>query len=129
MAKTENIFVGKKLVGIRIKSLSPGSIPITDSSGALQVLTLSHSKGDSVKPHVHRRMKRVTMDLQECLVVLKGKIRIDLYSSAIRPVKRVIVKAGEVYIVLDGKIGVEYLEKSEVIEIKNGPFRNDTVYI
>ena len=127
MGKTEKIFVGKKLVGIKIKSLKPGSNPITHVDGALQVLTLKHTKGGSVAPHYHRETKRVTKTLQECLVVLKGKICVDILDSAKHPARRVLVRAGESYIVLAGTIGVRYLADSEVIEVKNGPFKNDKV--
>ena len=123
----EKIFVGKKLVGIKIKSLAPGSNPVTENEGALQVLTLKHIKGESVAPHYHRDTKRVTQTLQECLVVLKGKICVDIFDAAKRPVRRVLVRAGESYIVLEGTIGVRYLADSEVIEVKNGPFKNDKV--
>ena len=128
MAKTEKIFVGKKLVGIKIKSLAPGSNPITQDDGALQVLTLKHTKGESVAPHYHRDTKRVTHTLQECLVVLRGKICVDSYAGK-KTAQSVIVRAGESYIVFAGTIGVRYLENSEVIEVKNGPFKNDTVKI
>ena len=121
----EKIFVGKKLVGIKIKSLAPGSNPVTENEGALQVLTLKHTKGESVAPHYHRDTKRVTQTLQECLVVLKGKICVDIFDTAKRPVRRVLVRGGESYIVLAGTIGVRYLADSEVIEVKNWPFKND----
>ncbi len=126
MGKTEKIFVGKKLVGIKIKSLAPGSNPITQDDGALQVLTLKHTKGESVAPHYHRDTKRVTHTLQECLVVVKGKISVDSYAGK-KISRSVIVRAGESYIVLAGIIGVRYLEDSEVIEVKNGPFKDDKV--
>ena len=127
MAKTEKIFVGKKLVGIKIKSMQKGSHPVTDDGGALQVLTLKHDKGAHVAPHYHQGTKRVTQTLQECLVVLKGKICIAIYGAKKTPVRSITVRAGEAYIVLAGAIGVRYLEDSEVLETKNGPFKNDTV--
>ena len=129
MAKTEKIFVGKKLVGIKIKSLSSGSTPMTEDDGALQVLTLKHAKGESVAPHYHRDTKRVTQTLQECLVVLKGRICVDIFDRKKQPARRVLVRAGESYIVLAGTIGVRYLADSEVIEVKNGPFKNDKVKV
>ena len=125
----DKILHKKKLVGIRIRSLKEGSLPVVDGDEPLQVLTLKHKKGYQVKAHYHKPTTRTTASLQECLVVLKGKVRIDLYGSEKKVVKRLFLKQGETFIFVSGGHGVHFLEDTEIIEIKNGPFSPDRLPI
>ncbi len=114
-----------KLIAIHFKEMEPGSHPITGSSEALQVMTLKHKKGDVVVPHVHTPQRRVTEKLQECLIVRKGKVRVDFYDEQKKSFKHLEVKTGEVLIILGGGHGVRYLAPTEIIELKNGPYIQD----
>ena len=121
----EEIVVGGSLIGIRIGTVSKGSVPITDAKEFVQVVTLSHKRGAYLKAHTHRPLKRQTAKLQECMVVRKGKVRLDLYDMRKRMVKKVFLREGQAFILLNGGIGVHFLEDSEIIEVKNGPFKED----
>lgn len=121
----EKIFHKKRLVAIKIRKMPRGSTPVIPPQEALQVLTLKHPKGGQALPHAHMPKKRVTHALQECLVVLRGKLRATLYDARGKSFYRSILRAGDTFIVLYGIHGIEYLEDSEVIEVKNGPFIND----
>lgn len=102
-----------------------GSKPASDSSHSLQILTINQPKNATVKPHRHLPTKRHTLFLQECLIVKKGKIRIDLYGPTNQKVKSVFLKEGQAFITISGGHGVHFLEDSQVYEIKNGPFKDD----
>jgi cupin fold WbuC family metalloprotein len=121
----DKILYKNELLGIRIKRLGQGSVAVTDSDGALQLLTLKNKKGHIVAPHAHTPVERVTLRLQECIVVLKGKVRVDLYASGKKVVKRVQLKSGESFITISGGHSIIFLEDSEIIETKNGPFAKD----
>ena len=121
----DKIYHKGKLVGIKISSMDVGSVPITTPKDALQLLTLKHKKGSVVKPHTHSPAHRETEALEECLVVVKGKLRVTLYDERIEPFEHVTLHPGEAMIILTGGHGVEYLEDSEVFEFKNGPFIDD----
>ena len=125
----DKIFYKKDLLGIRIKKIQAGSTPVTDGKGSLEIVTIKHKKGHAVLPHAHKRTKRTTKTLQECIVVLKGKVRVDLYGKSTKVLKRVHVKAGEAFLTVSGGHAVHFLEASEVIEAKNGPFKNDKMPI
>lgn len=76
-------------------------------------------------PHIHTPSKRVTSVLQECLVVRKGRVRIDMYGTDHKFFKRFYLKTGDIFIYLRGAYGLTYMEPSEILEVKNGPYRND----
>lgn len=124
-----NIIYKNKLVGILLSSFPKGSIPQTDDREPLQLVTLKHSKGKYLLAHTHRPIKRQTAKLQECLVVKKGRIRIDLYGPDKKMFKKLNLKTGDLFILLNGGYGIHILEDAEMIELKNGPFIEDKVLI
>lgn len=125
----EKIFYNNTLLAIRVKRLKNGATPLTDPLEPLQVLTHKQKKGKYTKAHTHTQKKRITQKLQECLVVVKGKIRIDLYGTDKKFFKSIYLSAGQAVIFINGGHAVNILEDSEIIEVKNGPFFEDKVLI
>lgn len=125
----EKFYHKNNLVAIRITSIQKGSIPITQNNQPVQVVTLKHPKGTYLKAHMHQPKKRITSRLQECLIVKKGKIKIDLFGFDKVHFKSVYLKEGQVLILVEGGYGITLVEDSEVIEVKNGPFVEDKVLI
>ncbi len=78
---------------------------------------------------MHKSVERVTQNLQECLVVIKGKMKIDLFASDNKFFKSIYVSAGQTVIFISGGHAVRILEDAELIEVKNGPFIEDKVFI
>lgn len=122
----EKIYYENVLVGIRIREIKKeGSIPVTDAKEALQLVTLKHPKGTFLKAHLHIPQKRVTQRLQESLVVRKGRIKVELYTTQKKYFKSILLKPGEVFILLNGGYSLRMMQDSEIIELKNGPFKED----
>src|SRR3989344_3703836 len=124
-----NIRYKNKLVAIFLGRFPNGSIPQTDGKEPLQLVTLKHSKGKYLVAHAHKPTKRQTDKMQECLIVKKGKIKIDLYGPDKKMFKKVVMKTGDLLILLNGGIGIHILEDAEIIELKNGPFIEDKVLL
>jgi hypothetical protein len=125
----EKIYFRKTLIAIRIKKIPNGSIPVTEPSQFLQMVTLKHPRGTYLKAHKHIPRQRITQRLQECLVVKKGKIKIDLYSPNDKLFRQVFLGVGEALIMVNGGYGIHLLKNSEIFEIKNGPFIEDKILI
>lgn len=125
----EKIIYNNTLIAIRFKEFKDGAIPLTDPLEPLQLLVHKRPKGKHTPAHTHLPKKRVTEKLQECLVVIKGKIRIDLYGPDKKNFKYIFLSAGEVIILMNGGHSVHLVKESEIIEIKNGPFVEDKVLI
>lgn len=118
-----------KVVGILIKTLNNGSLPQTDGKEPLQLVTLKHPKGKYLVAHCHKPMKRTVNRLQECIIVKKGRIKIDIYSSEKKLIKSITLSNGDCFLLLNGGYGIHMLENSELIELKNGPFIEDKILI
>ncbi len=125
----EEIFYKKILIGLKIKSIQKGSIPVTEGKEPLQLVTLKHPKGAYLKAHMHAPRKRITIRLQECLIVRKGKIKVDLYGSDKKYFKTVTLGVGQIFILMNGGYGIHIVEDAELIEVKNGPFLEDKVLL
>lgn len=125
----EKFYSQDVLVGIKVNAFSAGTHPITEGSEALQVLALKHPKGTEMKIHDHTPCERVTHTLEECLIVRKGKIMIKLYDRSKKHISDVTLTEGELFILSDGIWSVHFLEDSEVIEMKNGPYKDDKIAI
>lgn len=121
----EKFFYRGKILAIKIKKWSNGSRPITEDSNALQALSIKYQSGHLTKPHLHSPKKRVTRQLQEALVVINGKIRVNLYGSGKKILKYFFLKNGEAAIILSGGHAVYFLKNTKMLEFKNGPFLND----
>lgn len=125
----EKIIYNNTLIAIWVKKLKNGAVPLTDPLEPLQVLTHKRPAGKYTKAHFHTPKVRVTQKLQECLVMIKGKIKIDLYTPDKKFFKSIYVSTGQAIIFMDGGHAVHILKGSEIIEVKNGPFVEDKVLI
>lgn len=125
----EKIIYKNTILAIRVKKFKKGSVPLTDPTEPLQLIAYKHREGKYTKAHIHKPRKRVTQKLQECLVVIKGKIKVDLYAPDKKFFKYIYLSAGEAVMLMNGGHGVHVLKDSEIIEIKNGPFSEDKLLI
>lgn len=125
----EKIIHNGTLVAVLIRKFENGITPLSDSDQPLQVLIHKREKGSYTKAHLHRPKERMTKTLQECLVVLKGRIKIDFYTIEKNIFKSIEASGGEVIIFISGGHAVHILENSEIVEVKNGPFVEDRDFI
>jgi len=125
----EKILYKKKLVAIKIGTMPIGTSPVTEEKEPFQALTLKHPKGKYLLAHKHAPKRRVTTRLQECLVILKGKVKIDLYGPDNKKFTSIYLKAGEALLLANGGYGIHVLQNAEMMEFKNGPFLEDKVLI
>lgn len=125
----EKITYKNNLIAVRIKKFKSGITPLSDSNQPLQVLIHKRERGSYTNAHLHKPKQRTTHTLQECLVVLKGKIKIDFYTQDNLLFKSIYASSGEVVIFISGGHAVHILENSEIVEVKNGPFIEDRILI
>lgn len=125
----QKIVHSHQLLGIKVDKITPGSKPITNPKEFIQMVTLKHSRGTKLQAHYHQPRIRRTTKLQECLIIKKGKVRLDLYSNAGKLVRKIFLNSGQVYISLNGGVGLTVIDDAEIIEVKNGPFKIDKILI
>jgi quercetin dioxygenase-like cupin family protein len=92
----------------------------TKPEDQLQVGTLRHRKGKVVTAHTHNIMDVNVQRRVEVIVILKGKVRFDIYDVV--EVQSVEIKEGDIAILRAGGHGLEVLEDCEMVEVKQGPY-------
>lgn len=123
----EKFYYQSKLIGIRVRAFKRGTTSLTEENEPLQVLAMFRPEGTIVKPHTHRPLKRVTQTLQECIVVVSGNIRVDLFGGGKKVIKRVTLKTGDLFITVSGGHAITFLSDAKIYEIKNGPYIDDRI--
>ncbi|MGQ9672343.1 MAG: WbuC family cupin fold metalloprotein [Candidatus Aminicenantales bacterium] len=87
-----------------------------------QLGMLVHDKGKVVERHRHKLVRREILRTQEVLVILQGKIRIQVYNNQGELLRTVVLKEGDSILLATGGHRVEVLEKARILEVKQGPY-------
>ncbi len=122
-----------KILGMIIRSnyYKEGPSFFTTPNSAFQVGMLVYPKKHKIKPHRHRDLKVVKEEpTQEVLYVKKGKVEVHFYAKGVDLYCKKIIKTGDLLILLSGAHGFKFLEKSQLIEVKEGPYsEKNKVYL
>ena len=94
----------------------------TPSEFSQQLGMLIHEKGKIVERHRHKLVKREIFRTQEVLVLLEGRIKVDLYDDDTRLLKTVILNSGDSILLAQGGHRVQVMENAKIIEVKQGPY-------
>lgn len=98
-----------------IKFLSPNEF-------SLQLGYMKRSAGYQVVPHIHNPVERHTIGTQEVLFIKSGLIRIDFYSYEQAYLESRQLSDGDIVLLAGAGHGIEVLQDSTIVEVKNGPF-------
>lgn len=107
---------------LRKEFSKPGVHFLTPGEFSQQLGMLVHDKGKVVDRHRHKLVRREIMRTQEVLVILQGKIRVQVFTDEAELLKTVILKAGDSILLATGGHRVEVLEKAKILEVKQGPY-------
>lgn len=100
----------------------PGVNFFTPGEFSQQLGVLIHKKGKKVKRHRHKLIKREIFSTQEVLVLIEGKMKVDLYNDKGKILKSVVLTPGSTILLARGGHRIEVLEDSKIIEVKQGPY-------
>lgn len=79
-------------------------------------------KGKHIEPHLHKEVKREIKLTQEFLYVKSGKILLKLFSSKKEPICDKVLSTGDCVLLSSGGHAIDFLEETEIVEIKQGPY-------
>ena len=82
---------------------------------------MNRPAGYTIQPHIHNEIHREVTLTQEVLIVKSGRVEIDFYSSNQEYLESVQLVAGDIILLAAGGHGLNFLEESEIIEVKQGP--------
>ncbi len=90
-----------------------------------QLAYMQRPQGYVIEPHVHNPVQREVSYTKEVLFIKSGKLRVDFYDDHKNYIESKILITGDVILLSTGGHGFEMLEKSEIIEVKQGPYAGD----
>lgn len=97
----------------------------TPNNFSQQLGYMNRNKGYIIEPHVHNLVARKVELTQEVLFIKSGKVRVDFYNENKVYLESNELNSGDVILLAAGGHGFEMLEKSEIIEVKQGPYCGD----
>ena len=83
---------------------------------------MKHPAGHRIAAHIHKLVVREIEYTQETILVKSGKIRVDFFSQDRKHMRSDVLTTGDVVLLASGGHGFFFLEESELIEIKQGPY-------
>ncbi len=98
---------------------------VTDDEATQQLGVMRHEAGHRVVPHVHHSVPRTVELTQETLFIRSGAVRLDLYSVQKEYITSCELVTGDVVLLVSGGHGLEMIEQTDIIEVKQGPFVGD----
>ena len=99
---------------------------LTNPDSELQVGSMMRESCYQIAPHVHKRVHRKICSTQEVLFVKRGFLRVDFYNDERVYLQSRLLRSGDVILLASGGHGFEFLEDSEIIEVKQGPYVGDS---
>ena len=123
----ENIVHGLEPLALIIKAEfnEPGVHFFTPDSFSQQVAFMKHPAGYKIAPHVHNMVNRQVLYTQEVLLIRRGRLRVNLYSSSKEFITSRDLEAGDVILLCGGGHSFEMLEETSMIEVKQGPYAGE----
>jgi cyclopropane fatty-acyl-phospholipid synthase-like methyltransferase len=112
---------GKRLAVVSKKHNFSGKNFISSKEDYLQVGYMNLKKGEKIIPHFHKELLRIISKTQEVIYIASGKMRVDFYVDKIK-VKDAVLETGDLLVLLDGGHGFDFLEETNLIELKQGPY-------
>lgn len=110
---------------LRAQYKSEGIEFFTPDNFSQQLAYMNRPSGYLVQPHVHNPVERQVQYTKEVLYIKSGRVRVDFYEEDQSYLESRVLHAGDVILLAYGGHGFYMLEKSEIIEVKQGPYAGD----
>ena len=123
----EEIIYNKSVYALLVRGneqyKSKGVNFVTKNKDLLQLGFISHKKNHLIKPHIHKKNKRVINYCTEVLLIKEGALKVQFYNEKgidIKKDKRLY--KNDILILFKGGHGFEVKKDCKIIEIKQGPY-------
>lgn len=103
----------------------PGIQFFTPVNFSQQVAFMRHPAGHKIAAHVHNLQMRQVLFTQEVLIVRRGTVKVNLYSSHRESIGSRILGGGDLILLCGGGHSFEMIEETSMIEIKQGPYTGE----
>lgn len=115
---------GEKVLAVIIPAdYGPGGSEfITPDTYKQQVGFIVYDAGKEITPHVHHEMERNLRGTSEVLLVRRGACEVDFYRDDKSPLCTRPLRVGDVLVLVSGGHGFRMSERTEFLEVKQGPY-------
>ena len=125
--KVEKIFFKKELFALILRKKNQfkkyGVDFFTNNKDFLQVGLIKHKKNHQIKAHKHIKKIRKINYCTEVLIIKKGELKIRFYNNNGNNIKKdKTLKKEDIIILFKGGHGFLTKKKLEMIEVKQGPY-------
>lgn len=108
---------------ISLNNIKKGLNFYSNDEDFIQVGTWNYEKGQYLTAHNHNIVERKINRTNEVIIVLDGKLKIDIYDENDEKITELEAKKNDLLIMINGGHGYHILkDNTKVIEIKNGPY-------
>jgi len=123
------IKLGKKIFAlvIDLTTIKEGASPATHPSWPLQLLLMKRKKGHIVSKHMHKKVRKITKQPQEAIVVVKGAIEAKIFDRKGKLITKKNISQGQCLLLVDGAHEVKFTKDSLVYAFKDGPYVDDKI--
>jgi hypothetical protein len=123
----EQIFSDRQILAIIIRNEfeKDGIEFFTPGEFSQQLAYMKHEAGHRIQEHVHVLQRRDINYTLETLFVKKGRVRINFFTGDQEFFCSRELKTGDVILLASGGHGFEFLEETEIFEVKQGPYSSD----
>ncbi len=112
-----------------LSSIKEGAFPVTDPSWSLQVLLMKRKQGHVVAKHMHKKIRKVTKQPQEAVVVIKGAIEASIFDRKGKIIAKKNILAGQCLLIVDGAHEIKITKNSLIYAFKDGPYLDDKKFL
>jgi len=97
---------------------------LSSPDNSFQIGILNHPLGHVIPAHIHNKIKRTINETQEMLYVEAGRMKVFFYDKDNKAIAEEILLPGDLVNLISEAHGFEFLEKSRIIYVKQGPYTN-----
>jgi hypothetical protein len=95
---------------------------VSEDKDTMQLGVNQYEKGAVIKPHAHLPLPRSIESTAEFLHIDSGSCQLDLYNHNKQKFFETTLEQGDTVLFLTGGHGLEILESTRIIEVKQGPY-------
>ena len=114
---------------IDLSSVKEGTFPVTDPSWPLQLLLMKRKRGHVVAKHVYKKIRKISKQPQEALVVMKGSLEARIFDNKGIFIAKKRISAGQCVFFVDGGHEVKMTKNTLIYTFKDGPHVENKIFL
>jgi mannose-6-phosphate isomerase-like protein (cupin superfamily) len=123
----EQILHDNSLLGLIVRASyrKDGIEFFTPANFSQQLAYMRRPAGYKIAAHIHNQVRREVFYTQEVLFIRRGRVKVDFYDDFQNFLESRTLYTGDVILLAKGGHGLDVLEETEIIEVKQGPYTGD----